>query len=431
MASRLAPIATPMMADGRDGSIERYRQVRQVTESLGREVSPEDQVVQSMPDASPMKWHFAHTTWFFETFLLAPNEPSYELFDPRYGYLFNSYYEAVGARHPRPQRGMLTRPTIDQVLAYRAHVDTAVLGYLRSMDEGTWARLGPLLNLGLHHEEQHQELILTDILHLFSCNPVRPAFKRGVPTERRTASPFSWHDVSGGIYEIGHDGAGFAFDHERPRHEVLIRPYRIASRPVTNAEWLAFMDDDGYRRAEFWLSDGWANVRSEEWQAPLYWERRDGEWWSMTLRGMQPVEMAAPVCHVSHYEADAYASWAGKRLPTEQEWEIAAADCPVRGNWMGSGRLRPAPADEAEAPLQQLFGDVWELTGSAFTSYPGYRPAAGAVGEYNGKFMSGQVVLRGGSCVTPDHHTRASYRNFFYPHQRWQFSGLRLAEDAA
>ena len=409
----------------------RYDTVRRTTLDLARDLSDADATVQSMEDASPAKWHLAHTTWFFETFILMPSLDGYAAFDDHFGYLFNSYYEAVGARHPRPQRGMLTRPSLETVRAYRAHVDGAIAEYLDGdVDDDSAA----LVELGLNHEQQHQELLLTDILHLFAQNPLKPAFRAPEPLPVRAgngnADALRWLDFDGGLTEVGHDGTGFGFDSEGPRHRALLHPYRLASRPVTNDEWIAFIDDGGYDDPRFWLSDGWALVQQEDWRAPLYWERHDTEWWAMTLRGLQSVDPAAPVCHISYYEADAYARWAGKRLPTEHEWEHAAADLPRSGNFAGSGRLRPSPAPATAGPaLQQMFGDVWELTRSPFTPYPGFKPAEGAVGEYNGKFMSGQYVLRGGSCATPDGHIRATYRNFFHPDKRWQFSGLRLAED--
>ena len=409
---------------------ERFRQVRALTEGLAEGLAAEDQVVQPMADASPTKWHLAHTAWFFENFLLAPQLDGYRLFHPRFGYLFNSYYETVGARHPRPRRGMLTRPTVREVSDYRSHVDAAMQDLMSTAEAATWDRIEAVIELGLNHEEQHQELILTDLLYLFSCNPLKPAYRPYRPAPAGAAKALEWFDFEGGVYEIGHDGSGFAYDNETPRHQVLLHPFRIASRLVTNAEWQAFIADDGYRRPELWLSDGWATVRNEGWEAPLYWESGEGSLSSMTLSGMQPVDGDAPVCHVSFYEADAFARWAGKRLPTEAEWEVAARDLEVAGNTLASGLLRSTPATGAGGAPLQMFGDLWEWTQSPYAPYPGFQPRPDAIGEYNGKFMCNQIVLRGGSCATPAGHIRASYRNFFYPHQRWQFNGLRLTEDA-
>ncbi|HZZ33591.1 MAG TPA: ergothioneine biosynthesis protein EgtB [Phenylobacterium sp.] len=408
-------------------AVHRYRAVRQATEALTRALTPEDQLAQSMPDASPTKWHLAHVTWFWETFLLIPSLVGYKPFDPRFHYLFNSYYEALGARQPRPQRGLLTRPSLDDVIAYRAHVDAAMGRLLADGDGG----LSALLDLGLAHEEQHQELILMDILHLFAQSPLQPAYAppRNVP---RGQAPDALRFVGfeGGLVEIGHQGPSFAFDNETPRHKVWLEPFELADRLVSNGEWLAFMADGGYRRPELWLSEGWATAQAEGWQAPLYWQPAEGGWRAMTLHGPRPIDPAAPVAHVSFYEAEAYAFWAGARMPTEAEWEHAAQGLPVAGNFLGSGNLAPA-APPPGTGLRQMFGDLWEWTRSAYAPYPGFRPAAGAVGEYNGKFMVGQFVLRGGACVTPTGHARSSYRNFFYPQQRWMFSGLRLARDAS
>ena len=411
--------------------IEYFHAVRAQTEALTRGLSPEDQVIQSMEDASPSKWHLAHTTWFFEQFILTGCARGYDCFHPDFAYLFNSYYEGAGPRHARPRRGMVTRPDLAQVMAYRAHVTAALTDFLQAAEESVLTAVAPLIELGLNHEQQHQELILTDILHAFSCNPTKPAYGPYRPAATVEPAPLDWIAFEGGIHEVGHAGGheGFAFDNEGPRHEVLLRPFRLATRAVTAAEWLDFMADHGYRRPEFWLSDGWATVQREGWQAPGYWEQRDGGWHSMTLAGLRPLEPEAPVCHVSFYEADAFARWAGKRLPSEAEWEVAAPALSPHGNSCGSGLLRPMPATPGEG-LRQMFGDVWEWTQSPYGPYPGFVPPAGTVGEYNGKFMCNQMVLRGGSCVTPDGHVRATYRNFFYPHQRWQFTGLRLAEDA-
>ncbi len=412
-------------------ALNRYQRLRRATEALTRSLTPEDMAAQSMADASPTKWHLAHTTWFFETFMLVPNLAGYRLFDPKFGYLFNSYYEAVGPRQPRPARGLITRPSAADVLAYRAHVDA---GMARLLADGA-GDLADLLDLGLAHEEQHQELILMDILHLFAQSPLAPAFAPPRAPSGAPATPLDYVAFQGGLVEIGHQGpqpgaGGFAFDNEGPRHRVWLEPFRLADRLVTNAEWLAFMADGGYARPEFWLSEGWAVVKAEDWQAPVYWREADDGWKVMGLHGLRPLDPAAPVSHLSYYEADAYAAWAGARLPTEAEWEHAAASVAVEGEFQGSGRLAAQPAT-AGPGLRQMFGDLWEWTRSAYLPYPGFKPPAGAVGEYNGKFMAGQFVLRGGACVTPTGHVRASYRNFFYPHQRWMFSGLRLALDGA
>lgn len=407
-------------------ALRRYRAVRQATMALTRSLTPEDQQAQSMPDASPTKWHLAHTSWFFETFLLTPRLAGYKVFDPRFGYLFNSYYEAVGPRQPRPERGLLTRPSLADVVAYREHVDAGMADLLAGGAEG----FADLLDLGLAHEEQHQELILMDILHLFAGSPLKPAYAPPRRAPGGAAPPLGFVDFAGGVVEIGHDGSGFAFDNEGPRHKVWLEPFGLADRLVTNGEWLGFMADGGYARPELWLSEGWARARAEDWRAPLYWEEGPDGWQVMTLRGLRAVDPAQPVAHVSFYEAEAYAAWAGARLPTEAEWEHAASAHPPAGNLLGSGRLEPAPAGDGPG-LKQLFGDLWEWTRSAYSPYPGFRPAPGAVGEYNGKFMASQFVLRGGACVTPAGHVRASYRNFFYPQQRWMFSGVRLARDAS
>ncbi|MCQ4189986.1 ergothioneine biosynthesis protein EgtB [Methylocystis suflitae] len=411
---------------------DRLFETRGLSIELTAPLSAEDMVVQAMDDASPTKWHLAHTSWFFETFVLTPYLTGYPLFDAAFNYCFNSYYEHQGPRQPRPKRGLLTRPSLDRVHTYRQHVDLA-LAQLLAVQTNAPLDLIRRLEIGIQHEQQHQELMLTDILSLFAANPLRPAYRPAQPRSAPAPSePLRWIDFAGGVYPIGHDGKGFAWDNEAPRHDVLLRPYRLADRLVTNREWLAFVADGGYETATLWLSDGWAAIMRENWHAPLYWESRDGEWFEMSLEGLQPLSLDAPVAHVSYYEADAFARWSGKRLPTEFEWEVAAATAPKQGNFLGTAALRPRPAEaEPNGSPRQMFGDVWEWTQSAYLPYPGYRAPEGALGEYNGKFMVGQHVLRGGSCVTPQGHLRPSYRNFFYPHQRWQFLGLRLASEIA
>ena len=418
----------------------RYAGLRAATLALAAPLSPEDCVVQSMPDASPVKWHLAHTTWFFETFILGVHESRYRGFDPAYRMLFNSYYNAIGAKHPRPQRGMLSRPSLADVLAYRAHVDDAMsrlLGRAQLPDD-----LVQLVELGIQHEQQHQELILTDVKHLLSLNPVQPAYAAAlpVPSGGVTDNVTRWLHYPEGLVEIGHRGEHFAFDNELPRHRSFVDAFALADRPVSNADYLAFMADDGYRRPELWLSEGWDWVNANGISAPLYWRSAQdpaqhgggdeaSQWVHFTLHGLETVDPAAPVCHVSLYEADAYARWAKARLPTEAEWEFAAANLPVAGNFVETGALEPVPDSGDGTGMRQAFGDVWEWTASAYSPYPGYRAAAGAIGEYNGKFMCNQFVLRGGSCVSPASHLRASYRNFFPAAARWQFTGLRLARD--
>jgi ergothioneine biosynthesis protein EgtB len=410
----------------------RYGATRAQTEALAAPLSPEDQTLQSMPDASPTKWHRAHTTWFFETFLLQPYLRGYRAFHPQFGLLFNSYYEAMGPRHPRPERGLLSRPGIAEIAHYRAHVDVAMVRLIEICGGAAWRVVAPLVELGINHEEQHQELILMDIKHAFSINPLEPAYAAPRPTERRAAPPLSYVAMADGLAAIGHEGDGFAFDNEGPRHKVWLAPYRLGGRLVTAEEYQAFIAEGGYRRPEFWLSDGWATVQREGWTAPLYWHCEDGAWSVFTLHGRRSLDGAEPVCHVSYYEADAYARWAGRRLPTEAEWEMAAASCAVRlsGNLMNRGLYHPAVADAGEGGMAQLIGDAWEWTQSPYVGYPGYRPSAGAIGEYNGKFMVNQMVLRGGAAVTPAGHVRISYRNFFPAAARWAFGGIRLAEDA-
>ena len=406
---------------------ERFGDVRSRTLALAAPLSAEDCAVQSMPDASPVKWHLAHTTWFFETFVLVPHVAGYTPFRAPFRELFNSYYVGVGPRHPRPERGLLTRPSLDEVRAYRGYVDDAIQALLGRREGGP---LDALVELGLHHEQQHQELMLTDVKHLLSRNPLHPAYAPGRAERRAAPRRPGWIAHDGGIVEIGHDG-GFAFDNETPRHRALLMAHAIATHPVTNDEYRAFVDDRGYARAELWCSLGWDAVQAGRWESPLYWTRHDGRWREFTLHGEADLDGDAPVAHVSWFEADAYARWAGARLPTEFEWEAHAADAPLAGNFADRDVLQPLPAPPA-APGQpvQLFGDVWEWTASSYAPYPGFRPARGAIGEYNGKFMCNQYVLRGGSCASPNAHLRASYRNFFPPEARWQFSGIRLARDA-
>ena len=398
---------------------QRFTEIRNTSMRITEGLSAEDQMLQSMPDASPSKWHLAHTTWFFETFILQPSK-GYQAFDPRFRILFNSYYKQLGAHPIRGTRGLMSRPTLSQVQAYREHVDHALLAYLEHAD----GEVLELIELGLNHEQQHQELLLTDIKHALWSSPLRPEFSAEMAVSS-APSAMDWTEVEGGIHLIGHQGDGFAFDNECPQHEVLLRPFQIASRDVTNAEYLEFIEDGGYRRPELWLSEGWDAVNAQGWMAPLYWEQHDGEWWQLPHREMKRVNPAEPVCHISYFEADAYARWRGARLPSEQEWEIAALRMPSNGTFLEDFIFHPQPA-KGEG-IQQMFGDVWQWTSSPYIAYPGFRPAAGLVGEYNGKFMCNQWVLRGGSCATPRSHIRATYRNFFPAHARWQFSGLRLA----
>jgi ergothioneine biosynthesis protein EgtB len=417
---------------GRDSALDHFRTVRARTEALAAPLSAEDQTVQSMPDVSPTKWHRAHTTWFFENFILAPFDNAYRAHDPAYGYLFNSYYEGAGPRHPRPARGMLSRPSVADIARYRQHVDEAMTELVASVDTAVWEEIAPLFDLGLHHEEQHQELILMDIKHVLSLNPLDPVYVPAAMAAKRNAiAPLDFVAFDGGLRQIGHEGTRFSFDNEGPRHKIWMEPFRLASRLVTCGEYRAFIADGGYSRAEHWLSDGWATVKGEGWEAPLYW-RCDGDEWSIfTLGGRRPLDDDEPVVHVSYYEADAFARWSGKRLPTEAEWEIAAVESgvPVSGNLMDRAAYHPQVASPSEAKLQQMIGDVWEWTSSPYMAYPGYRPPEGTIGEYNGKFMANQMVLRGGAAVTPPGHLRFTYRNFFYPASRWAFGGIRLAED--
>ena len=402
--------------------LEELMRVRALTMSLCDSLEPEDCVVQSAPETSPAKWHLAHTTWFFETFVLQPYLKGYKPFHAGFAFLFNSYYESVGSFYPRKDRGLLTRPSFASILDYRRHVDGKLRTLLADASHSDIDDIVARCTLGLNHEQQHQELLLTDIKHLFWCNPMRPVYRERGPEHSANATASRWIDHPAGLYETGHDGKGFCFDNELPRHRSYVDAFRIASRPVTNGEYVQFIEDGCYTRPTLWLSDGWQAVRQRGWSAPLYWEQRDGKWWQFTLSGMRELNPAEPVCHISYFEADAYARWAGKRLPTETEWEIAANGHSQQANFFESGRLHPQPVGGNDT----FFGDVWQWTSSAYSPYPGFRPAAGSLGEYNGKFMINQQVLRGGSCVTSRSHIRPTYRNFFYPHERWQFKGMRL-----
>jgi ergothioneine biosynthesis protein EgtB len=440
--TRLSPASAPVTSVREASTLaEQYRQVREATQALCVPLATEDYVVQSMPDASPAKWHLAHTSWFFEEFVLQKAVRAYEFHDPDFRYLFNSYYNAVGPMHGRSSRGLLSRPTAQQVFDYRARVDERMSALLRDED-AVPDELTRVITLGLHHEQQHQELLLTDIKHLFSCNPLLPAYVQQSLPAARAAPALSFRRFDGGLVCIGHDsdrsaGAAFCFDNELPRHRAYVAPFELATRPVTNAEYLEFIRDGGYGNAAHWLSDGWASVQREQWRRPIYWSESLQQ--EFTLRGLRELDPHAPACHLSCYEADAFARWAGARLPTEFEWEIAAAAAPTSGNFVESRHWHPMPATPARhealgpqtdaSPLLQMFGDVWEWTQSAYAPYPGYRPASGALGEYNGKFIVNQLVLRGGSCATPRNHIRPTYRNFFNPAARWQFSGVRLARD--
>ncbi len=414
----------PAVALAEASLTEKYLATRETSLRICAPLSVEDHSLQPMPDASPAKWHLAHTTWFFETFLLAGYMQDYRPFHPAFRNLFNSYYNAVGDRPLRALRHILSRPGLDEVHAYRSYIDDAMVHLLTAEPA---PELVALVALGINHEQQHQELIVTDVKNGLWTNPLRPAFRPAPESHAHgNAAPMQWRSFDEGIYSVGFQGEGFAFDNEGPRHNVYLEGFRLASRLVTNGDYLEFMRDNGYGTAGLWFSDGWDCVRNNQWNAPLYWELRDGDWWHYTVEGMKPVDLSEPVCHVSYYEADAFSRWAGVRLPTEFEWEVAAGSCRVAGNLLESGLLHPRAVETAE-PLSHMFGDVWEWSASAYVPYPGFKTTAGAVGEYNGKFMCNQMVLRGGSCATPQSHVRATYRNFFPPHVRWQFMGIRLA----
>jgi len=415
----------------RSGLERRYRHVRDFSGKLCETLEPEDYVIQTMPETSPTKWHLAHTSWFFETFVLKRFLPGYRPQHPQFGFLFNSYYNAVGPFYSRPHRGLLSRPTVKEVFQYRSDIDRLVSGLIESADEQLLAKLEPILVLGLNHEQQHQELMLTDIKNVFWQNPLRPAFQKREEVRISPVPPIDWLKYEEGLYWVGHAGREFSYDNEGPQHRVFTQPFSLASRLVTNADYLEFIGNGGYRRPELWLSLGWSAIKERGWESPLYWENRDGKWFTMTLAGMTELVLEEPVCHLSMYEADAYARWSGARLPTEEEWEIASSGLPPKGNFAESGIYHVTPLASAvpgDKPLQ-MFGDVWEWTRSSYSPYPGYSAAPGALGEYNGKFMCNQYVLRGGSCATSESHIRRTYRNFFPPDARWQFTGIRLAKD--
>ncbi|MET0065048.1 MAG: ergothioneine biosynthesis protein EgtB [Candidatus Thiodiazotropha sp.] len=417
--------ATLTPESGRDRLIEAFEQVRLRSEQLCAPLAVDDYQIQSIEQTSPPKWHLAHMSWFFETFVLARFEDRYAPWDERFDFIFNSYYYTHGSMHPRPDRGLLSRPTVDAVLDYRAVVSSRMLTLLDAAGDGQWGELAALTILGLHHEEQHQELLLMDIKHNFWSNPLRPIYRDDLTLQSGSARPMGWFHQSGGIHEVGHAGEGFAYDNETPRHSVLHRDYALADRLVTNAEYRAFMDDGGYRRPELWLSDGWALLQTQAWQHPLYWVAEEGGWRQFTLAGLKTLQPHEPVCHVSYYEADAFARWSGHRLPLESELEQVLAQQPVEGHFADREAFQPAAASSAG----QWYGDLWAWTASPYSAYPGFKPLVGTMGEYNGKFMANQMVLKGGCCITPAGHTRASYRNFFYPDERWAYTGIRLAED--
>jgi len=443
--TKARPRSQRASGSAREQLAARYREVRAFSQDLCRPLQTEDYVIQSMPDTSPAKWHLAHTSWFFETFILQTGLPGYRSSKSLNSYLFNSYYNAVGPMHCRARRGMISRPTVEETYQYRQQIDAAMEDFFERGPEDRWRKLASLVALGLNHEQQHQELFLTDIKHMLSQNPLCPVYSAPqnveeserrserpaafqVPDNGHAPMPLRWVSFPEGIYSIGHEGQDFAFDNEGPRHRVFLDTFQLASRLVTNGEYLAFVESGGYERPEFWLAGGWFTVNEQNWSAPLYWEKRDGEWFTFTLAGLRQIDLSEPVCHVSYFEADAYARWAGGRLPTEAEWEIASVNLPIIGNFVEEQHLHPIPSRQTGSrDLAQMFGDVWEWTQSSYSPYPGYAAAKDAIGEYNGKFMCNQYVLRGGSCATSQTHIRRTYRNFFAPDKRWQFMGIRLA----
>lgn len=420
---------SPILTD-REALVRQFEKTRGVSMALAEPLSPEDWMLQSMPDTSPVKWNLAHTSWFFETFLLKVHAPAYREYHPKFGYLFNSYYNQIGKMHPRRDRGLLSRPSAKKIIEYREHVDAGVSELIATADDGLLEKLAPLMTLGFAHEEQHQELLLTDLKHGLYQNPLKPAvYDDQDRNGDMTPATLEWVCLEGGLCEIGSEQSGFAFDNERPRHKVYLQPFELANRPVTNGEYAEFVLAGGYENANFWLADAWEMLRERNWSGPLYWHRDGEAFCEYTLFGDKPINPSAPVCHLSYYEAAAYASWVGARLPTEFEWEAASKFAGRNGNFLKGGKPQRPRVATGDTRLLQMFGDVWEWTASPYVAYPGFAPPSGAIGEYNGKFMSGQMVLRGGSCATPEGHIRPGYRNFFPPQARWQFSGLRLARD--
>ncbi|MGI9553802.1 MAG: ergothioneine biosynthesis protein EgtB [Thermodesulfobacteriota bacterium] len=417
--------------DIREKLSDGYTKVRKLSHKLAGPLSTEDYVVQSMPDVSPTKWHLAHTSWFFEAFVLSKVDSKYKSLHPQYNFLFNSYYVQVGERHSRPKRGLISRPTVDEVYDYRSYVDKSMNSLFRKTDNRKFARIAPVIEIGLHHEQQHQELIVTDIKHVLSENPLNPVYKKQKnPSKSKRTVKQKWVEFEGGVYDFGNNGQNFGYDNEFPRHKNLIGPFSLSSRLVTNGEYLEFIEDGSYSKPELWLSDGWNVVSTNGWNAPLYWKKMDGKWYNFTLHGFNEIKLNEPVCHVSFYEAEAFSRWAGARLPGEFEWELASQNLKVNGNFVDNDNFHPVPLENGNGSLNQMYGDVWEWTRSPYSPYPGYEAPPGALGEYNGKFMCNQLVLRGGSCATSKSHIRNSYRNFFPPDARWQFMGIRLAKDA-
>lgn len=417
----------------REKLIESYKTVRQFSHTLAEPLEIEDYVVQSMPDVSPTKWHLAHTSWFFETFVLSKALSDYKSPNSQYAYLFNSYYVQAGERHLRPKRGLISRPTVEETYSYRNHVDESMLQFMENADDKEWQGLESVIEIGIHHEQQHQELIVTDIKHVLSENPLHPKYTNGRNgSNKSTPQALKWVDFDGGLFDIGNQGRGFGYDNEYPEHKAYLNSYKLGSRLVTNSEYIEFIEDGGYETPEIWLSEGWATVETNNWKAPLYWQKQNGEWMQFTLTGLRKVEQDEPVTHVSYFEADAYARWAGSRLPTESEWEIAASNIEIEGNFVDDLKFHPVGLDSSSngSSLKQMYGDVWEWTQSSYSAYPGYKTLPGALGEYNGKFMCNQMVLRGGSCATSKSHIRKTYRNFFPTNARWQFMGIRLAKDS-